>query len=148
MPIRAFRSEEANTLKDPVVLVVEESQLPVFFDILSRPAVLSTFNKVVKGAFITRGNKKSDRPTSFSPASTFPFKNFAPYPTGDYEWNPNGLDLLNRTSTFPPLYLLSVKESLDFTERLEWNKRRGYKFPQYVAKLNTEMWASKDANSF
>jgi len=96
------------------------------------------------------------RPSHFSIRSTFPLSQFAPYDAGDYKWNPDGLDLMYRDNVstsskqtvFPPLFLLTQKESDMLRSMAGWNRERAYRYPLYVGNVNSIMWAEKDSNSF
>ena len=129
-----------------VVLVVEEENLPEFLANLASNG--SSLARSVKGGLIVRGKGGKGRPSSFSPADVFPHKNFAPYTDGGYEWNPSGLGLLRTGRAWPPLYVLTEEESEAFREMAEWNRAKGYRYPQYVADLTTEMLAADQANTF
>ncbi|QDZ22350.1 nicastrin [Chloropicon primus] len=132
--------------EEPVVLVVEEEEVPHFLENLVEEG--SPLAKGVRGALIIRRGDGLGRPSSFSPEERFPDGNFAPYDDKTYAWNPNGLDLLRTGKAMPPLYALSVEESEAFREMVDWNKNEGYSYPQYVADLTTEMLAAEEANSF
>jgi hypothetical protein len=128
LPLRQFepnKTEETwERLREPVVLAVEESDVDVFFHKLSEPE--SKFAQVVKGGFIITTKAKGKRPASFSPASTFPMKHFAPYREKHYPWNPSGLDVLklNGNTAFPPLFLLSDEEVSKKNRRTNTNAKR------------------------
>jgi len=153
VPLRYFSSASADEDESkPSVVIVRENEVAAFFEKLADESETS-FVKGLKGALIVRsGDGSSDdegrAPPHFSPAARFPHANFAPYANKKYAWNPMGLDLIKTDRALPPMYVLGEKESEDFRKVGQWNERKGYKYPQYVADLNTQMLASKDKNSF
>ena len=143
VPLRYYVDASGDGSDGSAVLVIEEAELPKFLEEYYHDEN-SALSGTVRGGLVVRGK----RPAAFSPASTFPHSNFAPYADRRYEWNPPGLDALRTTRALPPLYVLTEGESEAFRDRAEWNKDMRYKYPQYVADLSTEMLAAKDANSF
>ncbi|PHT31155.1 Nicastrin [Capsicum baccatum] len=149
-PVARFKI--ANKLAEPSALLVSMDQFEDLFERhvnFSLCSVLffrllndADFSMHVVGVLVESGSQLQNSLKGFSPDRKFPQAEFAPYKSGNFEWNPTGSGLMWKAYNFP-VFLLSNSSTLALQEVALRNEKRTKSYTVDVADFDLVMQTTK-----
>ncbi|KAJ8551714.1 hypothetical protein K7X08_021729 [Anisodus acutangulus] len=136
-PVTRFKT--ANKLAEPSALLVSIDQ---FEDLFARLSNDADFSRHVVGVLVESGSQLPNGLKGFSPDKKFPQSEFAPYQSGNFEWNPTGSGLMWKAYNFP-VFLLSNSSTLALQEVALKNEKRKKSYTVDVADFDLVMQTTK-----
>ncbi|CAM6086764.1 unnamed protein product [Calypogeia fissa] len=136
-PVQRFMNSTI-ALKTKTTVVLPALELHQF---LERTVNDPWLAEQVTAVLVEFTNNTSVFNSGFSPDTTFPQSEFAPYEP-NYSWNPAGSGILKRRFNFP-VFLLSEESTASVLEVAAENGIRNLKHPLYVAEFDFVMQTTK-----
>ncbi|XP_019164143.1 PREDICTED: nicastrin isoform X2 [Ipomoea nil] len=100
------------------------------------------FAKHVAGMLVESGTQSTNELKGFSPDKKFPLVEFAPYNSGNFEWNPTGSGVMWEAYNFP-VFLLSESSTLTLREVAIKNEKRKNSYTSNVVDFDLVMQTTK-----